>query len=196
MVSRLRSLIANPSGRAFPQTVDATRFRWVDGDQADWRARGPLPRHPDLEAHTRIFQAALWTVTAGRILSADVRDWLGHNVVARPQEELLVIQAALDRIRSWRIGRTRGPRTTVAETSNQPATAAAVSSTLALSRQDTSASSSDAEDAQLDVESMYEPPGSDLSAGYVSPGWTEDEDLGSDASSPSRAASSEDADGL
>ena len=102
MVARLRSLIANPSGRPFPQAVDATRYRWVDGATATWRAPGPVPRRPDVDAHIRIFQAALWTVTAGRAMPTEVSDWLRAHVVDRPAEELSAVEGALDRIRAWR----------------------------------------------------------------------------------------------
>ena len=189
MVTRLRSLIANPSGRPFPLALDATRFRWVDESQCNWMARGPLPRRPDADAHTRIFQLALGTVTAGREMPQAVRDWLRTHVAYRPGEEVATIEGALDRIRSWRPG-GRAPRATTAASST---TTVAPSQAQTAPTQDTgpqAAVDGDVASDQGVAESLYEPPGSDLSAGYVSPGWTED----SDTSSPSPAVTSGDSD--
>jgi hypothetical protein len=181
MVGRLRSLIANPSGRRCPQGTDATRFRWVDGSDSTWMARGPLPRRLDEDAFLRIFQTALWTVTAGRAVSTEVRDWLASHLHDRPPEEVSVIEGTLDRIRAWRTGGRR----------RAAAVPAASSSTTGLGRAqvvvERSSSDDDGEPSAVDEESLYEPPGSDPSTGYVSPGCTDDSDLYTSASSPSAA---------
>ena len=57
-----------------------------------------------------------------------------------------------------------------------------------------SASVGDLESTLHAPESLYEPPGSEPSAGYVSPGWTEDSDLDWSPASPSLAVTSGDSD--
>lgn len=83
--------------------------------------RGPLPRHPDADAHIRDFQAVLWTATAGRALPTEVSEWLRSRVVHRPLQELSTIQGARDWIRAWRTGR-RAARATAARASSSPST--------------------------------------------------------------------------
>ena len=181
MVARLRLLVANPSGRRFPLAVDATRYRWVDGAEAHWMARGPLPRRHDQAAYERIFRTALRTVTAGRVMPPDVRNWLQSHVAGRPMEEVSVLEGTLDRIRRWFSG-ARAAR---------PATTAASSSTTVIQTVAVPADNQQTADGDtLDEESLYEPPGSDPSAGYVSSLSLDESGLDSASSSPSPAVTS------
>ena len=191
MAARLRALVSRSSGRLFPEAIDATRFRWVDGSQSNWMARGPLPRRHVAEAYTAIFQTVLGTVTAGRAMPTEVRDWLEDHVADRPAEEVAVIQGTLDRIRAWRTGGRTGGRAAAPASSSTALTPAAAP--MPMTTQDSHPAEDDREEESLsDTESLYEPPGSEPSAGYVSPGWTEDSDLYTEASSPSPAVSSGD----
>ena len=189
MGRRLRALVANPSGRPFPEPINATRFRWVDGSQTNWMARGPLPRHPDADAYVPILRAALFTVTAGRVMPVEVRDWLRARVADRPPEELESIQESLDRVSRWRTGgrrQTRGPTRTTSQSSNA---AAVTPSQVTASQGSQPAVDNEGDELwpTVDEESLYEPPGSDASSSYVSPGWTDDADLESEAETPSPA---------
>ena len=183
-VHRLRALIANPGDRPFPVTVDATRYRWVDGDQSNWLAPGPVPQRPDADRHVSIFRMALRTLTLGRALPAEVRDLLQANVSRRPAEELAVIEGAMDTIQRWRPGGGVVRRTSTATSSRQvihPGTPPPTAT------QDTSGEppAEDSESLYEPPDSLYEPPGSDPSAGYVSLGCSDDPDLQSETESPS-----------
>lgn len=124
-------------------------------------------------------------LTAPRAPDSTVVDWLRTNVHRASGEDLQTRHMYLERINRLVQGVHRRPASAAATAVSSTTPALAAAPVAAETADDGASSLYEA------PESLYDPPGSDLSAGYVSPAWSEDDDdLESLVSSPSAGCTS------
>lgn len=181
MGRRVRALIGAPGGRLFPKARDATTYTWRPGEECTWSAAGPVPRHPDHGTHITVFRSALQTLVGRRPLTAEVKTWVDTTVPPCPDALLVRREMAMKDIagwrgvgqRTWSYSQLRIPSVVSADGASSSTAAAPAPNTGALIDNAAGTAPADAESLYGYPESLYEPPGSDLSEGYVSPAATD-----------------------